>query len=252
MRVSLQGYIFAVGVFLGVVILSLLGAGIAMAQQSSSTSYQVNEVFFGTGGELNACSTSYCSKQSAGETAVGTTGSTSYQAQAGFNTNREEYIELIVSASSTSLGSLTASTPATGTGTFSVKAYTASGYVVMNASDPPKNNYVTPYTLTALTTPTAYDVNAEQFGINLAANTSPATFGAAPVQIPDSSYSFGVAATGYNTANLYKYIKGDTIASSPKSSGTTNYTVSYLFKILGTTPAGSYTFNHDIVATATY
>src|SRR5258708_38765685 len=73
---------------------------------SSSPDYQVNEVFFGAGGELNACSTNYCSKQSAGETAVGNTASPTFQAQAGFNTDRTPYIQIEVSITNINLGTL--------------------------------------------------------------------------------------------------------------------------------------------------
>jgi hypothetical protein len=95
-------------------------------------------------------------------------------------------------------------------------------------------------------------VGTEQFGINLVANTNPTTFGANPVQQPDSTFSYGAAATGYNTANLFKYVKGDVVASSSKSSGTTVYTISYLYNISPVTDAGEYRFSHVLVATATF
>jgi len=244
--------VVAVGVVSSVGLIA--GSGIAYAQQSSSTNYQVNEVFFGNGGELNSCSTNYCSKQSAGETGVGNTSSTNYQAQAGFNTNREEYIEFIVNSSSTNLGILSVGSAATATGTFSVKTYLSSaGYAVTNASDPPKSGS---NTLNNLTSPTASSPGSEQFGINLVANTTgcgaPVNFGANPVQVPSSTFSFGAAATGYNTCGLFKYVKGDIVASTTKSSGETDYTVSYLYNISNGTKAGLYTFNHILVATSTY
>lgn len=222
------------------------------AQQSSSTNYSVGEVFFGSGGELNACSTSYCSKQSAGEMGVGKTSSTNYSAQAGFNSDRQPYLELIVTSSSTNLGILSVGSTATATGTFSVKSYLASGYVVKTASDPPTNTLPNHPVLTPLSTPTASAAGTEQFGMNLVANTSPTTFGANPAQIPDSTYSFGAAASGYNTPNLYKYVKGDTIASSNKSSGETDYTISYIYNISNVTSAGYYNFTNVLVATSTF
>lgn len=221
------------------------------AQQSSSTNYQVDEVFFGAGGELNACSGSYCSKQSAGETGVGNTSSTNYQAQGGFNTNRAPSLELNVSGT-TDLGILSTGSTATATGTFSVKSYLASGYVVQTQSDPPQSIVGPTHTFATPSTPTAATPGTEQFGINVVANTNPTTFGANPVQVPDNTFSFGSAAANYNTPNLYKYTKGDTIASSASSSGQTNYTVSYIFNISNQTPAGEYQFNHIIVATSTF
>lgn len=223
----------------------------ANAQQSSSTNYQVNEVFFGIGGELEACSTGYCSKQTAGEMGVGNSKSNNYQAQGGFNTNREPSLELNVSGGS-DLGVLSTGSTATTTGSFTVKTYLASGYVVQTQSDPPTSGLGPTHTFDTPSSPTASAAGTEQFGINVVANTNPTTFGANPVQVPDNTFSFGAAAPDYNTTNLYKYTKGDTIASSTSSSGQTNYTISYIFNISNLTPAGAYRFDHVIVATSTF
>ena len=221
----------------------------ALAAQSSSSKYQVNEVFFGSGGALNACSTSYCSKQSAGEAVVGKTGSTNFQAQGGFNTNREPYIEFTVGTTNVDLGTLTPTSTKVATASFSVKTYLAHGYVVTNASDPPTNNS---YTMQALAIPTASQVGAEQFGINLVANTVPLIFGANPSQGPDTTFGFGQVAAAYSSPNLYKYAKGDVVAQSILSSSYTNYTIAYLFNISNVTPGGSYLLQHDLVATSTF
>lgn len=219
------------------------------AAQSNSTNYSVNEVFFGTGGQLNACSTNYCSKQAAGETGVGNTSSTNYQAQAGFNTERQPSLEFIVNATTINLGVLTAGTTKTATSTFSVKSYLSSGYVVQTASPGPTNSG---YQLSQLASPTASNSSVEQFGINLVANTSPTTFGANPAQNPSAAFGFGTAASGYNTPNQYKYVNGDTVAQSLKSSGETDYTISYIFNTTALTPGGTYTMQHVLVATATF
>lgn len=257
MRLAKPGMLVVAGVVLAGV--TVLAMGAASAQPSVSPSYQVNEYFFGTGGELEACSgdgnadgVSYCSKQSAGETTVGETVSPSYKAQSGFNTNREEYLEFNVTNSGTDLGVLSVSTAATATATFTVKNYLSNGYVVHTTSDPPRSGGGSPYTFATPSTPTASAIGTEQFGINLVANTSPTTVGAGPVQVPDGTFSFGNAYTDYNTANVYKYTKGDIVAQSTKETGQTNYTVTYLFNINNATPAGQYTFNHNLVVTATY
>lgn len=220
-----------------------------LAAQSTSPNYQVNEVFFGAGGALNDCSPTYCSKQSIGETAVGNPSSPNYQAHAGFNTDRTPYLQFLVNATNTNVGVLSTGSATTTTATFSVKNYLSSGYSVVTVSNPPKNNT---YTMHNLTSPTASSPGTEQFGMNLVANTSPATFGAAAVQVPNSSISFGAASSGYNTANLYKYVAGDTIAASTSSSGETDYTISYVYNISNLTPGGIYTFNDVLVATATF
>lgn len=214
-----------------------------------STGYCFDESFFGTGGELDASSTNYRAKQSAGETGVGNTSSGNFQAQAGFNTTDQPFIEFSVTGSSTDLGVLSTGITAHTTGTFSLRTYLASGYIIQTASDPPKNSN---YFLTPLSTPTASSAGSEQFGINLVHNTSPANFGADPVQSPDNTFSFGTVTSDYNTPNLYKYVKYDTVASSNQSSGTTIYTVSYIYNVTTTTPGGTYSFNHILVATSTY
>lgn len=222
---------------------------VAWAAQSASSNYQVNEVFFGAGGELNACSDNFCSKQSVGETAVGDSSSANYRARAGFNTDRTPYIQFTVSNTNIDLGTLNASTTKTANATFSVKAYLSHGYTVINASDPPRNQS---YTMQAMSVPGASQAGTEQFGINLAANTDPATFGASPVHTPDNTFSFGQVAADYNTPDVYKYTKGDTVASSDSSSSSTTYTVSYIFNISHVTPGGTYSLHHVLVATATY
>ena len=221
----------------------------AHAQTLCSSTYCATETFFGTGGELNACSTSYCSKQSAGETAVGKAGSTSFGIQAGFNTTDAPFLEFGLNNTTINIGNLSTSAATTTTATFYVRAYLASGYNVITMSDPPSNGS---HNLTGLTSPTASSAGTEQFGINLKANTSPTTFGADPSQYPDSTFGFGFAAPGYDTQNVYKYVKNDTIAKSNSSSGRTDYTISYIFNIASTTPAGTYLFTHDLVAVATY
>lgn len=217
--------------------------------QSSSTNYRIEESYFGTGGELDASSPNYKAQQSTGETGVGNTSSSNYQANAGFNTKEEPYLEVYVTGGSTDLGDLSTSSTATTTSTFYVRTYLASGYSVIIASDPPSYGAEQ---IDPLATQTASSVGTEQFGINLKANTSPTTFGANPSQAPDSSFGFGYAAPGYDTANLYKYVKDDTIAKADKSSGRTDYTISYIYNIGSLSPAGVYVFTQDLVVVGSY
>ncbi len=230
---------------------------VASATTSSSPNYRVNEVFFGSGGALNDCSTNYCAKESLGATGVGKTSSTNYQAHAGFNTDRMPYLKFVVNGTSIDVGALSTGSTTTANATFSVKSYLSSGYQVVTVSNPPQNNS---FTMHGLGTPTASSAGSEQFGMNLVANSCPTpsitctggTFGANPNQVPSSVFSFGQAASGYNTANLYKYVPGDTIADSNSSSGETDYTISYIYNISVLTPGGTYKFNDVLVATATF
>jgi len=238
-------------------LLTLLGGllilGLAMDiafAQSSSTNYQIEESYIGPGGQLDSGSASYKARASLGDTGVGYGSSTNFGLWAGYTTTTDPFIELVVAPATIDLGVLDTATAAYTTGTFYVRTYLASGYVVTTASDPPETNG--PTFLAALTAGGTSSPGTEQFGINLVANTSPATYGADPVQAPDSTFGFGYAATGYDTANNFRYNKDDIIAKSNSSSGRTDYTISYLYNISDLTVGGQYTLNHSVVATSTY
>ncbi|HUC89632.1 MAG TPA: hypothetical protein VMR45_02420 [Patescibacteria group bacterium] len=228
------------------------------AQQSQSSNYQVNEVIFGTGGELNACSSSYCSKQAAGEIAAGNTAGNVFKAQAGFNTDRQPYLAFSVAGNATDLGTLSSVATAHTTATFAVKTYLSNGYVVQFSSDPPTNNGPNTHQMSTMATPAASSIGTEQFGLNLVQNRTncatpaPGNFGNDPVQVPDNTFSNGTVASDYATCGLFKYLKGDTVATSSQSSGETDYTVSFIYNISSLTPDGYYNFNGTLVATSTY
>ncbi len=222
----------------------------AFADTSSSTNYQVNQTFFGSGGELDATSASYEAKQTAGELGIGNTQGTAYQAYAGFNTTDDPFIEFVVPETSIDLGYLDDTAATTTTATFYVRAWQSGGYVVITQSDPPANTG-NGYLLSAMTAGGASSPGTEQFGINLVDNTSP-DVGADPQQVPDATFSNGQPYTGYDTPDDFRYNKGDIIASTNQSTSVTIFTISYLYNISTITPDGQYDFNHNIVATATY
>lgn len=251
--------IFAIGLIVSFGFTAVSSAACSSGLQTCSSDYGVGEVFFGSGGNLNSCSTSYCSKQSLGETGEGNTKSTDYQAQGGFNTDRIPSLTLLVNTTSVNLGTIGTSTTGTGTATFSVKSYLADGYVVQTAGTPLSQGS---YTVAGMSSTAASSPGTEQFGINLVANNSCAgvangnggtiSGSSNPVEVPSSSFSFGAAASGYNTACQFKYVNGDTIASSNSSSGETDYTMSYVFNVKPLTPAGTYTMTQTIIATSTF
>jgi len=232
----------------------MLFTGLVKATTTSCGSINcVTESSVSPGGVVNACSTNYCLNASLGDTGIGNSSSANYQAYGGYTTTADPYIELVTPNSVTNVGVLSSSSTASTTAQFSVRAYLASGYTVINGSPAPSavSNGITHY-LTTPSTPTASTIGTEQFGINLVANTSPSTIGSNPQQLPSSTYSYGTAATGYNTSNLYKYVQGDIIAQSASSSGYTTYTVTYIFNISNTTQSGFYNFSHTLIATGYY
>ncbi len=222
-------------------------AGTVAAQTSSSSNYSVDEVFFGTGGELNACSSNYCAKQSAGETAVGRTASTSYEAQAGFNTTDEPLLEVAVNGN-VDFGNLSTTTTAKGSINTQVRAYLANGYTLALTG-------TAPHTLTdSLDSPivaAASQPGTEQFGINLRANSNPSV-GLDPEQVPNNTFSFGIPSANYNTPDVFAYQNGDIVAYSNSSSGQTNYTISMIANASNITPAGAYKASLSVVVTAVF
>ena len=265
-------HLLRIGIVLGALLLplwanSMIASACTGGQQTCSSGYGVSEAFFGTGGQLcdpndladSAHSATYCAKTAAGETGVGSTASgNAYQAQAGFNTNRDPSLTVVVNDSqcadfgsaSKSLGVLSAASASFTSVNFSVKSYLAGGYTVQTVGQAPTYTSGSSHTLATMSGGTSTP-GTEQFGINLVANTTPAV-GNNVQQLPDTTFGFGQAVSGYNTANHFRYNDGDQIASSAKSSGTTCYDISYLFNISNTTPAGMYAFNQSIVATSTF
>lgn len=231
--------------------------------QSSSTNYQVNEATFGTGGEIDASSTNYGAQSSVGGLGVGDASSTNYDANTGFLTQNEPYLEMTISGPNVDFGTLdpTAYSSADSQGgtcncTFSVRTYLSSQYVVSTVSNPPTSENNDVFTAKATQAVPSSDQNVEEFGINLVANTSP-TIGANLSNVPDNSFADGKIATGYATANQFKYVVDDIIASSAatantSATGQTDYTISYIMKPSRNTAAGLYTMIHDIVVTPTF
>lgn len=228
----------------------VVAGGAQVFAQSTSPNYKVEESFFGTGGELDATSTNYRAKQSAGETTVGNASSTNYQFQGGFNTTDVPLLEFAVNGGTYDLGILDASITGSAVATFSVRSYLSSGYVVTIGGASPSTSGPSPHTLTAMSTLASSSPGTEQFGINLADNSNP-DVGADPVQVPDGTFGFGAAVAGYDTPNMFKFVNGDTIAFSSKSSGQTNYALSIIANVARETPAGEYggKFNLQVVPT---
>jgi hypothetical protein len=238
-------------------------AACASGQDSCSGQWGVSGATFTAGGQYSCDgSGTFCAQQAAGQNASGLTCDSSpggYCAQAGFNTS-QPYIELDIGTSSVDVGTLRDNETHVGTATFSVKSYLAQGYQVTTSSPGPKNGS---YTMQLMSSG-AGSAGTEGFGMNLKQNSCPGAapssgagsctgnLGANPSQDPDSTFSFGYASTGYDTANSYKYNDGDTIAQSDSSSGFTDYTISYIFNITGATPGGTYTMAQSLVATSTF
>src|SRR5688500_7208554 len=80
---------------------------VATAQQHASPNYRVTESSFGAGGTSDMSSDEYGGRATLGDTAVGHTASTAFQAYGGFTTTDEEYLEFIAVGGTKDLGELT-------------------------------------------------------------------------------------------------------------------------------------------------
>ena len=230
-----------------------------------STSYSINESQIGGIGDFNSQSTNYSFKpgvddggSTLGDSFVGNSSSTNYQSNAGFNTASSPTLSFAVTSSNVNLGVLSTGALSTGTATFNVKNYTSSGYVVQVVGT---GLTMGGHALTPLTTDTASVPGTEQFGFNTVLN-SVAGVGANPVQVPSSSFSYGVSGDGttgafgstrpYTISDKYRFVPSDIIASAPKSSGETDYTATFMANISNSTPGGTYQGNIVFVATGTF
>jgi hypothetical protein len=236
---------------LGVGMLLLLyGVGsTVVAQSSQSPTYELRESYIGIGGSIDSSSPGYRSSDTVGDIGIGNSSSPSYNSSSGFNTTNDPRLSVIVNTSTVNFGALSSAATTTATSTFSVLNYTSQGYSVYTIGSPPA---ITGHTLSGMSSTGPSQVGVEQYGINLKANTSPITFGSDPVQVPSTSFSYGAASTGYNTADNYRYVAGEKIANAAQSSGQTNYTVAYIINASTSTPAGKYTGTQSLVVVGTY
>ena len=215
----------------------------ATSAVSESPNYQMTESTFGSSSADEACSGEYCAKATIGDMAVGQGASANTAANFGTLTPDEPTLEVIVESGESNLGTLETNKTATKTMGIKVRSYLSNGYQLQIVGEPPKYGG---HTLNAPAVPTASQPGTEQFGINLAANSTP-NIGASPVQVPSAQISFGEAEPSYRTPNLFKFNSGDVVASSTKESGRTDYTVSMIINVSNKTPAGHFSGDFSAV-----
>jgi hypothetical protein len=217
----------------------------AYAETHVSPNYTFDESDIGGGGLIQSDSTNFRIRSSLGDSTIGNMSGTNYQMQAGPKTTADPALSFVVNAASP-FGTFSASLTSTATSTFTVLNYTSYGYIVQITGTPPTNNN---HTIAPMTTTAPSQIGIEQFGINLAENTTPASFGANP---DHGQFGLGDAAPNYRNANVFRYVDGETIAIGPKSSGVTTYTISYIANVASLTPGGQYNSNQQLVCTATF
>lgn len=224
----------------------LLSAKLAYATDPKSSSYQLNESSIGTGGLYGASSANFQADSSTGDVNVGNINSGNYQIDPGTKTQRDPTLSFSVNSGIIQFGQLTPTQTLTGTSTFSVSNYTSYGYVVQVTGPTPTTGQ---HSITNMDVTGTPQTGIEQFGINLVANTAPISFGANP---DNGQFGYGSVMPDYATANKFRYVNGEIVAHAQKSSGVTNYTISYIVNVSPLTAGGSYSANQTIIVTGTY
>lgn len=220
------------------------------ANTPSSTNFRFDETSIGLTNGIESGSANFRSQSSAGGAAAGPSSSTNFQTETGANTSPDPNLTFTLNSPAANFGSFSTTQAATSTASFSITNYTSYGYVVQVAGAPPTyaNNEIDAMSANAASQP-----GIEQFGINLVANTSPTSFGSNPQNgTAPNDFGFGEAAPNYANPNQFRYVPGETIAQAPKSSGRTDYTISYLVNVANLTPGGVYGSDQVLIVTGTY
>jgi hypothetical protein len=171
-----------------------------------------------------------------------------YTLGAGFNTSETPVLSVNITAGSADLGVLSIGAAKTATSTFNVKDYNSYGYIVqLVGSAPISRGHELGHMAGNASSP-----GTEQFGINLVANSAPASFGQDPQQVPSNTFSYGKPGSGYGTPNVYRYNSGDIIAQSLRTSGETDYTMSLVANMSTTTPSGAYAAGQQVIVVPTF
>jgi hypothetical protein len=97
-----------------------------------------------------------------------------------------------------------------------------------------------------LASQTASSQGSEQFGINLRDNATP-DIGAEPDGAGDATPT-----ANYNTADQFRFVSGDSIASDAESDSFRRFHVSYIANVTTATEPGTYTTTLTYVCTATF
>ncbi|MCE7936817.1 hypothetical protein DYH10_03455 [Candidatus Saccharibacteria bacterium CPR2] len=144
---------------------------------------------------------------------------------------------------SVSLGAISISTTGFGTSKMDVATnagsgfnITVSGNTLSSASD----------SIIALASQTASSVGSSQFGINLVDNVNPDV---GSFRTGDTNAN---PTNSYDDIDLYKFVSGETIASSTQPTNTSTFTVAYIANIASDTEAGSYSTTLTYNCSATF
>ncbi|MFA6214984.1 MAG: hypothetical protein WC768_00270 [Patescibacteria group bacterium] len=230
-----------------IIFVSFLAVGGIWAR-TQSPNYIIWADDFSAGGSENSASASYLLQDTIGEGMILSASSTSasYGLKAGFaEMYPDQYLSLSAGATAVDLDTLTAASTNSGSHTLTVDTNAAKGFTIKVTGNTLTSGVNTIAAIGG--TAAASAAGTAQFGINLAANTTPSV-GANP----SGTAPIASAASQYNTANQFAYQSGDTVASAATDINSTVFTVSYIVNISSSTAAGTYTTTLTYSTTANF
>lgn len=212
-----------------------------------STNYVIWADAFSSGGSEDSSSANYGIQDTIGESVIlsATATAATYGIKAGFREMYpDQYLTFSIADQNIELGELTDSTTGSDSHTMVVSTNAVNGFTitVFGSTLTSGTN-----SIDALLAAAASSLGSKQFGINLVDNTSP-NIGADPI----GTAPIGSAATGYDAANQFKFVSGNTVASATNAINQTTFTVSYIANISTDTAGGTYTTTLTYSATANF
>ena len=152
-----------------------------------------------------------------------------------------------IAGSSVNFGTFSSTATSSGTSVMAASTNGGSGYAItINGSTLTCGACSGSPTIAALATQTASSTGTAQFGANLRDNATP-NVGSDPSGSGTGSYS-----ANYGTADQYRFVTGDSVASAAAATNANAFTISYIVNVPGSQAAGSYTATMTYIATATF
>jgi len=215
------------------------------AAAMSSSNYKIDADSINVGGNQSS-STNYKMEDTLGEVGTGDAESVSYKTEAGYQAmwDYPPYLSFSLDGNYAAFGVIDYHSTSTATTGFTAATNATGGYAVTIAGNTLTHSNASD-TIEAMGSAALSSIGTEQFGINLKNNSTP-DVGA------DSVGGSGQAASGYNTADNFKFVSGDTIASASSFTYPTTFTISYLGNVAIDTEGGWYTTVLTLIATGKF
>ena len=152
-----------------------------------------------------------------------------------------------VAGSSVDFGTFSSSSTSSGTSVMAASTNGVGGYsITINGATLTCGTCSGSPTIAALATQTASSTGTAQFGANLRDNATP-NVGSDP-----SGSGSGTYTSNYGTADSYRFVTGDSVASASGATNANTFTVSYIVNVPAAQAAGTYTATMTYIATATF